>query len=99
MEENDFESGSEQNPAVNDDNPFEMGLRNANSALDQHALLVLPRNSQFNKAEQPHSREEREVEINAQAHWSKRNSALKPGPNAAARAYSPVLSGRFSSHS
>ena len=86
MEKDDFQRGPDQHSGVNDNNPFEMWLRYSNCTLAQHALLVPSRNLQFNEAEHAHSREESEVEINAQAHWSKRNSALKPGPNAAATA-------------
>src|SRR5260370_4006771 len=40
-----------------------------------------------------------EKRISAYVHCSSRNSALKPGPKAAANAYSPAWSGLFSSHS
>ena len=61
MEKDDFQRGPNQHPGVNDNNPFEMGLGNPNSALAQHALLVLPRNPQFNESEHSYGGEEREV--------------------------------------
>lgn len=58
MEKDDFQRGPDQYPGVDDNNPFEMGLGDANSALAEHALLVLPRDSQFNEPEHSYSGEE-----------------------------------------
>ena len=52
----------------------------------QHPLLMPARNPQLDEAEPTDSGQETKIQIDAQAHCSKRNSALKPGPNAAARA-------------
>lgn len=61
MEKDDLKRGPDQHSCVDDDNPFEMGLGNPNSALAQHPLLMLARDSQFNEAEHAYSREECEV--------------------------------------
>src|SRR5947207_6695327 len=55
--------------------------------------------TQLDQPQQPHGQEQPEKANDAQVHCSSTNSALKPGPNAAATAYSPALSGLFSSHS
>src|SRR6266581_1699826 len=48
---------------------------------------------------QGHGKKQAKKGNDAHVHCSSRNSALKPGPNAAAIAYSPAWSGLFSSHS
>ena len=86
MEEDHFQGSANQYPGVNDDHPFEVRFGDANGPLGQHALLVLARNSQFDEPEYSHCGQERQVKVTTQAHCSKRNSALKPGPKAAASA-------------
>ena len=61
MEKDDLKCGPDQHSCVDDDNPFEMGLGDANSALAQHPLLMLPRDSQFKEAQHSYSGEECEV--------------------------------------
>ena len=86
MEEDNFQGSANQYPGVNGDHPFEMRFRDANGPMGQHALLVPARNSQFDKTEHAHGGQKSQVKVDAQAHCSKRNSALKPGPKAAASA-------------
>ena len=86
MEEDNFQGSANQYRGVNGDHPFEMRFRDANGPMGQHALLVLVRNSQFDEAEYSHCGQQREIKVDTQAHCSRRNSALKPGPKAAASA-------------
>ena len=86
MEEENFQGSAKQCAGVNGDHPFEMRFRDANGPMGQHALLVLVRNSQLDEAEYSHCAQQPEIKVDAQAHCSKRNSALKPGPKAAASA-------------
>src|SRR5437879_8017871 len=69
---------------------------------------VMPRgDAQCDQPEQGHGKKQPEKgsrstvaqQINAQVHCNSKNSALNPGPKAAATAYSPAWSGLFSSHS
>src|SRR6266436_8093672 len=62
-------------------------------------LLMAMGNPELENAQQPHAEQEREEGDDAYVHCSSKNSALKPGPKAAASAYSPGFKGRFSSHS
>src|SRR5882757_6682920 len=60
------------------------------------------RSAKQHRGVQPHHRhgkEQTEKRHDAQVHCSSKNSALKPGPNAAASAYSPGWGGLFSIHS
>ncbi len=69
------------------------------SAARHHGALMIARDAQLENAERGDEKQQREKRDDAQVHWRSRNSALKPGPKAAASAMSPGLSGRLSSHS
>src|SRR5580704_2728494 len=97
--EDDLERGADEDSGVKQDHPAESGFFYFCGASRDHLLLMTARNLQLDDAEQSHGHEQAEKRDDAQFHCSKRNSALNPGPKAAARAYSPDLRGRFSSHS
>src|ERR1700689_3197034 len=54
---------------------------------------MIARNAKLDNAERRDDEQQRKESDDAQVHCRSRNSALKPGPNAAARAMSPGLSG------
>src|SRR5436190_24294684 len=87
--------------------PAEFWLIDFRRAPCGHFLLMPLGDAQFDQPEQRHGKKQPEKgsrstvaqQINAQVHCNSKNSALNPGPKAAATAYSPALSGLFSSHS
>src|SRR5580704_8235028 len=95
----DFKSSANQHGSVKQDHPAESRFFDLRSAARDHLSLMPARNLQLHDAQQSHGHEQAEKRDDAQVHCSRRNSALKPGPKAAASAYSPDLRGRFCSHS
>ena len=89
MEQDDFERGAQEHAGVNRHEPLEVRFRNRHGARRAHFPLIPPRNAQLDEAEDCNGRKKRQIQINAQVHCSSKNSALKPGPKAAATAYSP----------
>src|SRR5208282_4709113 len=81
------------------DHPAKSGFFYFRCATRNHLLLMTARYLQLHNAEQSHGHEQAEKRDDAQVHCSRRNSALNPGPKAAASAYSPDLRGLFSNHS
>ena len=61
MEKHDLKRGSDQNPGVNHNHPFEVRFTNALGPLGQHAFLMAAGNSQFNETEHSYSREESKI--------------------------------------
>src|SRR4029077_1090596 len=96
---NPLQRGAEPDRGVQRDHPAKPGFVNLSGAPRDHLLLMPARNLQLDNAKESHGHQQAEERDGAQVHCNRRNSALKPGPNAAASAYSPDLSGRFSSHS
>src|SRR5580658_8277830 len=99
MKEQDFESGADQHRGMQQDHPAKSRLVNFCGSARDHLSLMTARDLQLRNAEHSHGHQQTEKRDDAQVHCSSRNSALKPGPKAAANAYSPDLRGRFSSHS
>src|SRR5580704_16916382 len=99
FQRDDFDGGADQNQCVDGDQPRAQRLFDDDSAARLHGALMIARNAQLDNAEGGYDEQQREKRDDAQVHWRSRNSALKPGPKAAASAMSPGLSGRLSSHS
>ena len=99
MKEHDLERGADQYACVKQDHPAKTGIDYFLRAVRDHVTLVAPGYSQFQYAQEGDDKEEDKISDYAQFHCSNKNSALKPGPNAAAIACSPAFKGRFSNHS
>ena len=99
MEEHHFDGGADEDGSVQENHPAKTGIIHFGGAPGDHFPLVAAGNAQFHEAQGSDSAEKNEKGDNTQFHCSNKNSALKPGPKATAKAYSPVLRGRFSSHS
>jgi len=99
VEKHHFDGGSDQNGSVQEHHPPKAGIIHSGGATGYHLPLVAAGNAEFHEAQGRDRAEENEKCDNTQFHCSNKNSALKPGPKAPAKAYSPVLRGRFSSHS
>src|SRR3984893_11987115 len=97
--QHNLQRGTDEYGGMKQDHPAKSGLFDLCRAARDHLLLMTPRYLQLHDAEQSHGQQKAEKRDDAQVHCSRRNSALKPGPKAAARAYSPGLRGLFSSHS
>src|SRR5260370_31534949 len=98
-QENNFKGGANENSGVKQHDPTKPRLVHFRRALSDHALPIAARDAQLKEAQQRHGEQKSKKRDNAYAHCSSKNSALNPGPKAAARAYSPGFKGRFSSHS
>src|SRR4029077_8258567 len=90
---------AKQHGGVQENHPAEFRLVDFRGAPSGHFILMPLGDAHLHQPQQGDGNEQGEKQINAYAHCSSRNSALKPGPNAAASAYSPAVSGLFSSHS
>src|SRR5260370_26767802 len=99
LKENYLDSSAEQDRGVQQHHPAEFRLIDFRRAANGHFPLVSLRDAQLDQPQQSHGEKQSEERINAYVHCNSRNSALNPGPNAAANAYSPACSGLFSSHS
>src|SRR5712664_2833852 len=99
LKQNYLDSSAEQDRRVQQHHPAKFRLIHLCRAACGHFSLVPLRDAQLDQPEQSHGEKQGEKRINAYVHCSSKNSALKPGPNAAANAYSPACSGLFSSHS
>src|SRR6202022_1830044 len=98
-QENDFKGGAGKNGGVKQHDPTEPRLVHFRRAIRDHLLLIAARDAKLKDAQQRHSGQKREENDNSYVPFSSKNPALKPGPKAAASAYSPGFKGRFSSHS
>src|SRR5260370_1484915 len=94
-----FHCRPSQHGSMQQNHPTKLRFIDLRSSPRDHLLLVPLGEVQLNETQQGHGEEQEEKRDRTQVHCSSRNSALKPGPNAAATAYSPALSGLFSSHS
>src|SRR6266436_6289319 len=94
-----FERSAKQHRGVQQHHPAEFRLFNFRRAARGHFPLVPLGNAQLGQPQRRHRKEQTEERNDAQVHCSSKNSALKPGPNAAASAYSPGWGGLFSIHS
>src|SRR6266404_2087116 len=99
LQGDDFDGGARKHRGVQQNHPAEFRFVDLRRAARDHLLLVATGDAQLHEPQQSHGEEQREKRDHTQVHCSSRNSALKPGPKAAATAYSPGLSGLFSSHS
>src|SRR6266496_3381823 len=97
--ENHFQGRAKQHGDVQQHHPAEPRLVDFGGPTRAHCPLVPLRNAQLGQPQQRHGKKQSKKGNDAHVHCSSRNSALKPGPNAAAIAYSPAWSGLFSSHS
>src|SRR6267143_114483 len=88
-----------QHRGVQQHHPAKFRLIDLRRATRRHLFLVAVGDAQLHQPQQSHGKKQRQKRIHAYVHCSNKNSALKPGPNAAASAYSPAWSGLFSSHS
>jgi len=98
-QEDHLGGGAGEHRSVQQDHPAEVGFGDLRGALLYHFALMTLGDLQFVDPQKRDNDEEPKVCDYVQFHCSNKNSALKPGPKAAARACSPVFSGRFSSHS
>src|SRR5713226_4663817 len=107
-QEDHFHCRAHQHRGVQQHHPAEFRLIDFRRAPRGHFPLMPLGDAQLGQPQQRHGKEQTEKgvdryavaqQIDAQVHCSSKNSALKPGPNAAASAYSPGWSGLFSSHS
>ena len=99
VKKDDFERGTKKNGGVQENHPAKTRLDNFLSAVREHLALVAPGNQEFVNTEEGDNEKKTKVSSDAQFHCSNKNSALKPGPKAAAMACSPAFRGRFSNHS
>src|SRR5579864_1864408 len=99
LEQNDLQRGAHQDGGVQEHHPTKARFIDFGRAARDKLLLMAARNAQLEQAQRRDSREQQEKSDYTQVHWRSKNSALKPGPKAAASAYSPGFKGRFSSHS
>jgi len=96
---NNFQGRAEEDGGMKDNHPAESRVGDFRGAAGDHLRLVAARNPQFVQAQTGDDEKKDQVGDDAQFHCSSKNSALKPGPKAAAMACSPLFKGRFSSHS
>src|SRR5467141_3303774 len=94
-----FERSAKQHRGVQQHHPAEFRLFDFRRAARGHFPLVPLGDAQLGQPQHRHGEEQTEKRNDAQVHCSSKNSALKPGPNAAASAYSPGWGGLFSIHS
>jgi len=99
VEKHHLEPSAEEHAGVQENHPAKARIIYFGGATGGHFPLVALRNPEFHEAQGSDSAEKNKKGDYTQFHCSNKNSALKPGPKAAAKAYSPVLRGRFSSHS
>src|SRR5215475_5623740 len=99
MKKNDFHSSANKNGSVEQDHPEEFRIGDLGSAVGDDLFLMTLRDLQLNDAQNRNRDQQAKKGDYAYCHWSSKNSALNPGPNAPANAKSPGWSGRFSSHS
>ena len=92
-------AGTNDDESVERDHPAVERFGDDFGAARNHGALMIARDAQLDDAERRYEQQQQEIRDDTQVHWRSRNSALKPGPKAAAIAMSPGLSGRFSSHS
>src|SRR6266705_1064270 len=98
-QEDHLQCRASQHAGVQQHHPTKFRLIDFRCAAGGHFPLVPLRDAQLDQPQQSHGDKQGEKRINAYVHCSSKNSALKPGPNAAANAYSPACSGLFSIHS
>src|SRR6266849_5031072 len=98
-EKDDFHCGPKQHGSVQKNHPAEFRLIHFHRAKRGHFPLMPLGDAQLDQPQRRHGEEQTEKRDDTQVHCNSKNSALKPGPKAAARAYSPVCRGLFSSHS
>ena len=70
--------------------PLKMRLGNSCRAAGNHIFLICARNSQLDDAAEANHDKQRQIRYARYVHWSSIISALKPGPNAVSRPYSPA---------
>src|SRR6516162_3552296 len=99
VKKNNFQGRAQQDGGMKENHPAEARVDDFRGAAGHHPGLVTARNAQFVQAQNADDEKKGQVGDDAQFHCSSKNSALKPGPKAAAMACSPVFKGRFSSHS
>src|SRR6266478_6623800 len=97
--EDDLHRGANQHRGVQKHHPAKFWLIHFRRAKRGHFPLMPLGDAQLDQPQQRHGEEQTEKRDDTQVHCNSKNSALKPGPNAAASAYSPGCSGLFSSHS
>src|SRR6267378_2729455 len=99
LKEDYFERGTKKHRGMQQHHPAEFRLFDFRRAARGHFPLVPLGDAQLGQPQHRHGEEQTEKRNDAQVHCSSKNSALKPGPNAAASAYSPGWGGLFSIHS
>src|SRR5712692_692898 len=85
-QKNNFECCSDKNRGVKKHDPTKVGLVNLGRATRDHLLLMPTGDAKLENAQQPNGEQKREKSDNGYVHCSSKNSALKPGPKAAASA-------------
>jgi len=86
MQKDNLKCRSDQDCSVNKNYPTKLWLVYFGRAARDHVLLMTAGNAQFENAQQPNGEQKREKGDNGYVHCSSKNSALKPGPKAAASA-------------
>src|SRR5712692_8223311 len=85
-QKNHFECGSDKNGGVKKHDPMKVRLVNLGRATRDHLLLMPTGDAKLENAQQPTGEQKREKSDNGCVQCSSKNSALKPGPKAAASA-------------
>src|SRR5207253_5706458 len=96
---NDFDGSANENRSVQQNHPEKFRVGDFCPAVGDDLSLMPFGDLQFDDAKRRNRQQQSKKRDDRYCHWSRRNSALKPGPNAPAKARSPGSSGRFSSHS
>ena len=99
VKKDNFGRRSDQHQRMEHRHPPEVGILHFCGAAGGHFLLMALGDAQLDDAERAYGKQQSKKKINTYCHWRRRNSALKPGPKAAAMACSSFLRGRFSNHS
>src|SRR5260370_13942929 len=99
VKKSNMKGSADENSGVKQHDRTALRLLHVRRAVGVHLLLVAAGDAELDNAQQSDGEQEREERDNTYVHCSSKNSALNPGPKAAASAYSPAFKGRFSSHS
>jgi len=85
-QKNNFQGGSDKDRGVNKYHPTEPWLFDFRCAIRRHLVLMPAGNAQLEYAQNSNGEQQSEEGDDAYVHCSSKNSALNPGPKAAASA-------------
>ena len=86
MQKNNFNSSANEYSGVKEHDPAKLWLAHFSRALRGHLLLMAPGDAKLEDAQQSDGEQEEKKSDDGYVHCSSKNSALNPGPKAAASA-------------